>query len=63
MSILTNLEVQIRRGIQLFTPQYLSYYLTKPYDVCTQTNHFNEPILLRTHNIGEADKIRILEQA
>ena len=58
-----NPEVQIRRGLQLFSPQYLSYYPTKPHVVRTQKNRLIETILLSTHNIGLADKIRILEQA
>ena len=37
-----NAEVQIERGIQLFSPQYLSYYPTNPYDVGTQKNHLTE---------------------
>ena len=47
----------------LFPPQYLSYYPTKPYVVGTQKNRLIEMILLSTHNIGLADKIRVLEQA
>ena len=41
-----NIEGQIRRGRYFFSPQYLSYYPTKPYDVCTQKNRPNETILL-----------------
>ena len=56
-------EIQIRRGLQLFSPQYLSHYQTKPYVVGTQKNRLSETIRLSTYNIGLADKIRILEQA
>ena len=55
-------EVQIRRGLQLFSPQYLSYYPTKPYVVGTYKNRLIEKILLSTYNIGLVDEIRILEQ-
>ena len=47
-------------GIQLFSPQYLSYYSTYPYDVGTQNNRLTETILLSTHNIGFKVKITIL---
>ena len=56
-------EVQIRRGLQFFSTQYLSYYPTKPYIVGTRKNRLTETILLSTHNIGLADKISSLEQA
>ena len=48
----TTAEVQIMRGIQLFSPQFLSYYKSKPYVVHTQKNRLTETILLSTHNIG-----------
>ena len=45
-------EAQIRRRIQLFSPQYLAYHPTKPYDEGTQKNCLTETTLLSTHNIG-----------
>ena len=56
-------EVQIRKSIQLFSLQYLSYYPTKPYAVGTKKNRLNETILLSTHNIGLEGQIRILKHA
>ena len=55
--------VQIRRGLWLSSPQYLTYNPTKPYVVGTQKNSLIETILLSTYFIGLADKIRNLEQA
>ena len=45
-------EVQIKRGIQLFSQHYLYYYSNNPYVVGTQKNRLTETILLSTHNIG-----------
>ena len=52
---------QIRRGLQLFTPKYLSYYPTKPYDMGTLKNC--ETILLSAHNIRLEGQIRMLEHS
>ena len=62
IGLISPAEVQIRRSIQFFSQQYLSYYPTKPYDVGTQKNRL-ETILLSTHNIGLEGQIRILEHA
>ena len=50
----------MKRGIQLFSPQYLSYYSTYPYVVGTQKNRLTETILLSTNNIGFKVNITIL---
>ena len=51
------------RGIQLFSPQYLSYYRIKPNCVGPQKNCPIDTILLSTHNIGLKGQIRISEHA
>ena len=53
-------EVQIRNGLQLFSPQYLSKYQTKPYDVGAQNYRLVETILLSTHSTGLEGQIRII---
>ena len=53
-------EIQIRRGI---SPQFLSYYYSKPYVVGTQKNHLTQAILLSTHSIGLEGQIRIFKYA
>ena len=56
-------EVQIKRGIHPFFPQYLSYYRTNPYDVGTLKNRLTETILLSTHSIEFKGEMTILEPA
>ena len=53
-------EVKIRRSIQLYFQQYLSYHPTEPYAVGTQRNRLIDTILLSTHIIGLDGKIMIL---
>ena len=50
-----------KEAYKLFSPQYLSYYPTKPYGIGTQINCPNEMILLSTHNIGLYGQRRILK--
>ena len=50
-TLLSKTEVNIRRGIQLYSPQYLSYYQTKPHDVATHKNCLIETHPFSTHNI------------
>ena len=53
--------VKIRKGLQVFPPQFLAYYQTKPYVVATQKNLLSEKIIMRTHNTGFWGQLRILE--
>ena len=56
--------VMLRRGMQLYTPQYLFLSNpTKPYDRGTQMNRLIETILLGTKNIGLEGQIRSFEHA
>ena len=54
-------EVQIKRDIQLFSPQNLPYYQRIPYNVGTQKRPLSESILLSIHNIGFKGQLAILE--
>ena len=47
-------------SVQLFSPQFLSYYYSESYVVGTQKNRLSDTILLSTHNIGVQVQIRIL---